>query len=117
MNEASSNNSLTLTPHQRIESLNNQAREALGVDSVLAFDLSSQAYNLALKMNDLAGQAAGLLEMGSAEHRLGRLDTALESLLAATKHFEELGNSTSQLEALTLIGQVYRDLGELDLAM
>ena len=117
MNEASSNNSLTLTPHQRIESLNNQAREALGVDSVLAFDLSSQAYNLALKMNDLAGQAAGLLEMGSAEHRLGRLDAALESLLAAAKHFEELGNSTSQLEALTLIGQVYRDLGELDLAM
>ena len=116
MNEASSNNSLTLTPHQRIESLNNQAREALGVDALMAFDLSSRAYNMANDFNDLAGKAAALLEMGSADHRLGRLNAALESLLAAAKCFEELANSASQFEALFLIGQVYRDLGLLDLA-
>jgi signal transduction histidine kinase/Tfp pilus assembly protein PilF len=116
VNDASLKDSFALTPHQRIESLIVQAREALGVDSAVALDLSSRAYAMAIGCNDLSGQAAALLEMGRADHRLGRLDLALESMLHAARHFETLKNTVANCEALTIIGQVYRELGELNLA-
>ncbi len=93
-----------------------RARQLLTVDPHQALELAEAARDHALDHQWEHVLAQAHLSIGLAQHQLGELEPAIESLFEAARAFETLEDLDGELEALSTVGQVYRNLGEFDLA-
>ncbi len=96
-----------------------ESRELERAEASLQSD-PSEALALATELlqgpvtSTVAGRA--LLVKGRAEHLMGNLQTALDTLQQARSRFAGLGSKQGELEAVLPLARVARDLGKLELA-
>jgi tetratricopeptide (TPR) repeat protein len=89
---------------EKIEVLNNASSRFKDANLKKSFEYSSQAYALAVEVNDELGLIQALLNLGRYYTRSGKHETALENYLNALEISQRIKNEK-------LIGQTYKVMG------
>ncbi|MCS6809069.1 MAG: tetratricopeptide repeat-containing sensor histidine kinase [Bacteroidota bacterium] len=105
------------TDKERVEILNELAREYRYISLDSSFMFAQQARTLADKLGDKLGVGLALRSMGQVYENQGRYDMALEHQIRALAAFEEANYYPGIASASNLIGDIYRAQEKYDKAL